>query len=344
MLEDAVNLFPDIPCLRLELIESITAQFLDKSHGRTDEGNDRVMGKFLFVLEDTDFAAWYGTLLTPQESRIPCVLSQQDSVFPADITWEGLQDKLPPVYLNITEQPTGVCDTPLPVNAGVCPRSMETYGLYLVTVTNRTAFDYAFQETPITEMKNFVIYYDTDDGAALEQPLEELANSYKSSADWKDAGKYHMSSVWQDFSSTSEWGIRRTGMTLLVNVFSWGFTALVFLSVAVSVVGAMSADLAMHRREFALLRSAGMEQRQMDRFLCCQCFSYCAGLPVGIVLGAALCTLLSRLLDLSISNTFSPLIASAGAALLMGVSLLALHGARKSMARLSVVEALRGET
>ena len=169
MLEDAVNLFPDIPCLRLELIESITAQFLDKSHGRTDEGNDRVMGKFLFVLEDTDFAAWYGTLLTPQESRIPCVLSQQDSVFPADITWEGLQDKLPPVYLNITEQPTGVCDTPLPVNAGVCPRSMETYGLYLVTVTNRTAFDYAFQETPITEMKNFVIYYDTDDGARSEE-------------------------------------------------------------------------------------------------------------------------------------------------------------------------------
>ena len=68
------------------------------------------------------------------------------------------------------------------------------------------------------------------------------------------------------------------------------------------------------------------------------------GLPFGVLLGAVPCALFSHYLWLPIGSTFSPLAALAGAALLTGVCLLALYGARKNMARLSVVEALRGET
>ncbi len=69
MLAQAAQLFPDTPNLRTE-IQNIF--FLEETSGKTGCNS-------LFILEDEDFEAWYGTLLTPIDDKVPVVLSQSDS-------------------------------------------------------------------------------------------------------------------------------------------------------------------------------------------------------------------------------------------------------------------------
>lgn len=332
MLAQAARLFPDTPGLRIELYTSYFA---------ADENEKILTCEILFILEDEDFAAWYGKLLTPEEDKVPIVLSQNDSIIPENVSWDALQGRLPLVYWSFPQQPEGICTVPLPMHAGEHTSIIEfSSDVYIAAVTNRTAFEYAFRlrDRPTDHDRSFAVYYGTDDGAQLEQPLMDLAASYLT------AEGYNFNTLWQDFTPTSEWAVRRAGITILVNVFSWGFTVLVFLAVSVSLIGTMSADFALRRREFALLRSAGMEQRQMDRFLRRQCLSYCAGLPFGILLGAVPCYLFSRILmNVPFRHVFSLPVTILGAAILVGVCVLALHGARKNIARLSVAEALRGQ-
>lgn len=320
MLDEAARLFPNIPSLQTELYTTML----------NDTSSERYVWirENLFVLEDDDFAAWYGALLPPESGVIPYVVSQSDSREP-----EGAVLSAWLLHNTALLQQADVCEKPLPLHAGDSPLSRS--GWYIAAVTNRTAFDAAYGTFPAVQ-RQFAVYYDTEDGAPLMQPLYDLESVL---GERQNGG----STFFQDYSATSEWAVHRTGITLLVNVFSWGFTVLVFLASAVSVIGTVSAGIALHRREYALLASAGMTQRQLNRMLRSQCLSYCAGLPFGFVLGALFCIVLSRFLIGAVGFWFNLLVAFLGSALLVGVCLLALALVRKNLARLSVVDALRGQ-
>ena len=314
-LEKAARLFPDIPSLQVELNFSML----------WDTATEQWVQENLFVLEDDDFAAWYGALLPPESGVIPYVVSQSESRAPEGAVLEAWL-----LHDTALLQQVGVCDKPSPLHVFDSPVSRSYW--YVAAVTNRTAFDAAFGTFP-AKQREFSVYYDTNDAGPLTQPLDELAKEIESG-----------DTLFQDYSATSEWAVSRTGITLLVNVFSWGFTVLVFLALAVSVVGTVSADLSLHRREYALLVSAGMTQRQMERMLCSQCLSYCAGLPFGFALGALFCIAFANIFAFSRKNAIHLPAALLGSALLVGVCLLALILGRKTLARLSIADTLRGQT
>ena len=314
MLEKAARLFPDIPSLQVELNFSML----------WDTATEQWVQENLFVLEDDDFAAWYGALLPPESGVIPYVVSQSESRAPEGAVLEAWL-----LHDTALLQQVGVCDKPSPLHVFDSPASRSYW--YIAAVTNRTAFDAAFGTFPAVQ-REFSVYYDTNDAGPLMQPLYELAKELKNN-----------DTLFQDYSATSEWAVRRTGITLLVNVFSWGFTVLVFLASAVSVVGTVSAGISLHRREYALLASAGMTQPQLHRMLRSQCLSYCAGLPFGFVLGALFCVWFANILHFSFESVIHLPVALLGSALLVGVCLLALALARKNLARLSIVDTLRGQ-
>lgn len=326
VLDEAARLFPQIPSLRAEFTNSVWIHDAGKP-------SEKAIFEQLIVLEDADFAAWYGALLAPEERTVPYVLSQSDSVIPQGTEWDGIKESLGPVYLTAAQRCAGLCAAPLPLHAGERGGSMLYYDVYLAAVTNRTAFDYAFCDTPIGLDRNFAVYYGTHDAAPLAAPLRRLGAC---------AG-VNLRDALQDHTPTSEWATRRRAVTLLVDVFGWGFTVLVLLAVLVSLMGTVGADLALHRRETGLLRSAGMTQRQLRALLRSRCFSYCAGLPFGAVLAMPVCGIIASLLRLPLLRVFRPAAALAGAALLAGACLLALYIARKSLSRRSLAELLRKE-
>lgn len=315
-LEKAARLFPDVPSLQVELYS-----FLMEDRVTTG----LLFQENLFVLEDEDFKAWYGALLMPENGVIPYVVSQGDSQRPEELVPSEYS-----LHGAAVLRQEGVCETPLPLGVGES-FPFRNIGRYLAIVTNRTAFDAAFGTFPAVQ-REFSVYFGTNDAEPLMQPLYDLGKEIPSG-----------DVLFQDYSATSEWAVRRTGILLLVSVFSWGFTVLVFLASAVSVVGTVSADLSLHRREYALLASAGMTQPQLHRMLRSQCLSYCTGLPFGLALGALFCITFADILHFSFESVFQIPVALLGSALLVGVCLLALALARKNLARLSIVDTLRGQ-
>lgn len=312
-LRQAVALFPGIPSLRVESVD----------HFRFSEEYGEIAEK-LYVLEDDDFAAWYGAPLPQAEEpgSIPYILSTRDSIG-AGADGAPLQSETP-VYNAVPRQQVGICDTPLPLHAGERTPSLQHASVYRAQVTSRSAYEAAFANGFPAVDRAFSVYYGTDDGRPLERRLYE----------------FDAHSLFQDYTPHSEYALRRAGVTMLCNVFLGGFVAAVFLTVAVSTVGTAGADLAMRRRELALLQSAGITRRQLKKMLRHQCFAGLMGLPAGFVLGLPPCAVFARLLNVPFWETFSAAAAIAGAAALCGISFAALRFARRQLAGSSVAEDL----
>ena len=85
----------------------------------------------------------------------------------------------------------------------------------------------------------------------------------------------------------------------MVNVFSYGFIILVSLICVCNVFNTISTNIALRRRDFGMLRSVGMQERQLRRMLGLECARYGVrsllwGLPIGVGAGYGI----YRLLDL----------------------------------------------
>ena len=85
----------------------------------------------------------------------------------------------------------------------------------------------------------------------------------------------------------------------MVNVFSYGFIILVSLICVCNVFNTISTNIALRRRDFGMLRSVGMQERQLRRMLGLECARYGVrsllwGLPIGVGAGFGI----YRLLDL----------------------------------------------
>lgn len=76
-------------------------------------------------------------------------------------------------------------------------------------------------------------------------------------------------------------------LLLIVNVFSYGFIALISLIAAANVFNTISTGIALRRREFAMLRSVGLAKKSFGKIMNYECLMYAfkslvIGLPVSI--------------------------------------------------------------
>ena len=78
-------------------------------------------------------------------------------------------------------------------------------------------------------------------------------------------------------------------LILIINVFSYGFIVLISLIAAANVFNTISTNITLRRREFAMLKSVGMSNKEMNRMMNYECLLYGSraliyGLPVSVVI------------------------------------------------------------
>ena len=84
-------------------------------------------------------------------------------------------------------------------------------------------------------------------------------------------------------------------LVTVINVFSYGFIVLISLIAAANVFNTISTNIGLRRREFAMLRSVGMTEREFSRMMRFECWMYGAkGLMFGLPAAAAVTYLIFR--------------------------------------------------
>lgn len=78
-------------------------------------------------------------------------------------------------------------------------------------------------------------------------------------------------------------------LVLIIKVFSYGFIALISLIAAANVFNTISTNISLRRREFAMLKSVGMSEKEMNRMMNFECLLYGSrailyGLPVSVLI------------------------------------------------------------
>ena len=84
-------------------------------------------------------------------------------------------------------------------------------------------------------------------------------------------------------------------MLTVINVFSYGFITLISLICVANVFNTISTNVAVRRRDFAMLRSVGMTQGGIYRMMGYECLLYgVRALLIGLPLSAGVAWLISR--------------------------------------------------
>lgn len=115
--------------------------------------------------------------------------------------------------------------------------------------------------------------FSTDDPAALAAEAEKLLAQRGLPTD--------------NVVNTRENAAVSRALVTIVNVFSYGFIVLISLIAAANVFNTISTNISLRRREFAMLRSVGMDGRGFARMMRYECLLYglkglALGLPVSI--------------------------------------------------------------
>ena len=113
----------------------------------------------------------------------------------------------------------------------------------------------------------------SDDYEALMEDLDDLR---------QDEGNIYAYSYKQEMESVNN-------MLLLINVFVYGFIILTALICVTSIFNTISTSMALRRREYAMLKSVGMDPKRFNRMIAYESVFYglkalLYGLPIGLLL------------------------------------------------------------
>lgn len=282
----------------------------------------------LTVLEDDDFAAWYGAALPGEAGEeLRCVVASADSspdTTPAAESGLRVLGSAP-----ISE--SGQCDLPLPMQLGrqLAYEAGLWQGNGRMLVTCRSELERLIPSSEAGMMRSIAVYVDTQDGAAITEQLYH-----------PEGIKYTV----QDYTPTSEAAVRTEFVRQFLHIFLTGFLALVWVVCAASVLNVTGAQMRSRRQELALLRSAGMTVGQLRRMLWREC-ALCgvAGLPIGVAAGVLAGWPIALVLRQSLGEVLpigNLLLTAAGVA-----AVLALAGrvCRQHLAELDLARLLRQE-
>ena len=113
----------------------------------------------------------------------------------------------------------------------------------------------------------------SDDYEALMEDLDDLR---------QDEGNIYAYSYKQEMESVNN-------TLLLINVFVYGFIILTALICVTSIFNTISTSMALRRREYAMLKSVGMDPKRFNRMIAYESVFYglkalLYGLPIGLIL------------------------------------------------------------
>ena len=230
----------------------------------------------ILTLDDAAFQKWYGApLQDSDQSVLNCVYSvdkEQPFLFSAG-------DQSPDGSCKVVD----VCNTPLP--AGLREKNGFT-NHYLVTT--QSAYE-TFSGKVQRSERLLQILVETEDATqltpAIVKALEGMAVQDSSfSLLGSDTTAYTI----QDFTETSQSYTMILAATGLLRICGGGFVVLLAIGCSASVLSAASAQAQMRRREFALLRSAGMTRKSQRYMLGIEARRRCLwGLALGVPAGIA---------------------------------------------------------
>ena len=134
---------------------------------------------------------------------------------------------------------------------------------------------------------------------------------------------------------------------IIVGLFGYGFIAMLSFIAVTSVIATISTGIALRRQEFAMLYSAGMTQKGMNKMLNLESLLYglksiLIGLPVGIALSYMIYYATTGVVEMNYSPPYGAMLISAAAVLLLTFATMRYSKRRLNM--ISIVEALRSET
>ena len=90
-------------------------------------------------------------------------------------------------------------------------------------------------------------------------------------------------------------------LVIIIKVFSYGFIVLISLIAAANVFNTVSTNIALRRREFAMLKSVGMSQKDFNKMMNFECLLYGSR---ALILGLPVSAGITYLIYLSVSNGF----------------------------------------
>lgn len=149
------------------------------------------------------------------------------------------------------------------------------------------------------------------------------------------------------YANFAESKMQNRMMSETVQTFIYCFTVICGLIAVANVFNTLTNSLILRRREFAVLKSIGMDESAFRRMIAYECASYALrGFAVGLALAAVAAAFLTRAMAYSFTTfTLEPPIAETAAAagiVLAVIAVSAAYALRRSHAA-SVVEALRDD-
>ena len=237
----------------------------------------------LITLDDDSFARWYGGPLPEGQGGLACVYAPPEQGEPAFAAGELLNAG--------TEQALAVAD----VCAAPLPDGVLWQDTYMamypngVLITSQSAFD-AVRGTAVSgeDKREFEFFVDAEDSLQLTPALIQTLTGMGASERYV-GGQTNTGWQIEDLTPTSPSRIYQRAVQVLLNVFAGGFEVLTALGCGASLLGSIGAETQLRRREFALLRSAGMTGKDLAAMLRRETLLRCAwGLGLGLPAGVAL--------------------------------------------------------
>lgn len=191
-------------------------------------------------------------------------------------------------YFNSLNADLPLDETGHPLDATIVPVNYETLQIgYLLkepslgfSLTNEYSILYPMSLFPETASCNATVYFKTD------SPQETLADVKQI---LKDNGI-----PYEDYQlvDAEYYDRQNRNLVTLVHVFSYGFIILISLISIANVFNTISTNVALRRRDYAMLRSVGLTRKGMDRMMCYECLLYGSralftGLPVSAIFSYA---------------------------------------------------------
>ena len=133
---------------------------------------------------------------------------------------------------------------------------------------------------------------------------------------------------------------------LILNVFTFGFITLISLIAAANVFNTISTNISLRRREFATLKSVGMERKGFNRMMRFECLLYgCKALAWGLPVSVGVTFLIHLAVNNAFQTTFrlpwtAMAVAVGSVFLVVGATMLYAMG---KLNKENIVETLRNE-
>jgi len=160
----------------------------------------------------------------------------------------------------------------------------------IMLVTSEDVFERLAAEQKQTENQR-CLALKTSDGIAIDQSIQDILNQYKVTS---------TSMVNVEMDAKQE----KSVMTLM-GVFIYGFITLISLICIANIFNTVSTNIALRRKEFAMLRSVGMTPKSFNRMMNYESIFYgMKALLYGLPISAALGYLLYRVLDSEVTFAF----------------------------------------